>query len=62
MPSNAIDQGKVLKIARHEVAAFKVAIVGRDSLTSGLLAMRLSIISSAMPPRRGTLTSCECSE
>ena len=38
MPSNAIDQGKVLKIARHEVAAFKVAIVGRDSLTSGLLA------------------------
>jgi DNA-binding NarL/FixJ family response regulator len=33
-----MEQEKVLEIARHEVAAFRAAIVGRDSLTSGLLA------------------------
>jgi DNA-binding NarL/FixJ family response regulator len=32
-----MEQEKVLEIARHEVA-FRAAIVGRDSLTSGLLA------------------------
>jgi two-component system nitrate/nitrite response regulator NarL len=38
MPSNTTEQEKVLIIARHEVAAFRVAIVGRDSLNSGMLA------------------------
>jgi len=38
MASYPIPQEKVLKISRHEEAAFRVIIVGRDSLTGSLLA------------------------
>jgi DNA-binding NarL/FixJ family response regulator len=38
MQTNAMRNEKVLKLPRNEVAAFRVAVVGRDSLTGGLLA------------------------
>lgn len=41
MASHVIHQEKVLKISRHEEAAFRVIVVGRDSLTGSLLAEAL---------------------
>jgi two-component system, NarL family, nitrate/nitrite response regulator NarL len=38
MQTNSMRHEKVVKLPRNEVAAFLVAVVGRDSLTSGLLA------------------------
>ncbi len=38
MATYSIQQDKVLKAPRHEVAAFRAIIVGRDSLTGSLLA------------------------
>ena len=57
MPSNTMEQEKVLEIARHEVAAFRAAIVGRDSLTSGLLADALvhNLRCDAVATRRSDL-------
>ena len=42
MLSSPMEQEKVLNISRREEAASKVVIVGRDSLTSGLLADSLA--------------------
>jgi DNA-binding NarL/FixJ family response regulator len=54
---NAMEQENVLEIARREPAAFKVAIVGRDSLTSGLLAEALvhNLKCDAVPLQRSDL-------
>jgi two-component system, NarL family, nitrate/nitrite response regulator NarL len=42
MQVNAMAYDKVLKLPRNEASAFRVAVVGRDSLTSGLLASALA--------------------
>jgi DNA-binding NarL/FixJ family response regulator len=41
MPSKAIERENALQVARHEGTASRVVIVGRDTLTSGLLADEL---------------------
>lgn len=41
MQLNAMEHGKVIRLARDKVTAFRVIIAGRDSLTSGLLANAL---------------------